>query len=149
MGRFKYRGRIQNHEKLSQFILIILLNKRPRPIKLMFVTNRATTVKTYLLLHKHSIWIYCWQNYICNVLAIYIYIYIYIIYIYILYIYIYTHIGIGGLLVIHSAAGAKGPGFNSPVARAYFRFNSQASTLAGQQCWLCAVRLHTNCDRIM
>ena len=57
--------------------------------------------------------------------------------------------GFGDLVVTHSAAGTKGSKFNSPVARAYFRFNSQASTLAGKQCWLCAVRLHTNCDRIM
>ena len=52
-------------------------------------------------------------------------------------------------MVIHSAAGARCPGFNSPVARAYLRLNSRASTLAGKQCWLCAVRLHTNCDPIM
>ena len=49
--------------------------------------------------------------------------------------------GLGGLVVIHSAAGAKGPGFNSPVARAYLTFNSQTSTLGGNECWLCAVRL--------
>ena len=42
-------------------------------------------------------------------------------------------------MVKHSAA--KGPGFNSAVARAHLKFNSQASTLAGKQCWLCAVRL--------
>ena len=47
----------------------------------------------------------------------------------------------GGLVVLHSAASAKGPGFNSPVARAYLRFNSRASTLAVKQCWLCAARL--------
>ena len=52
-----------------------------------------------------------------------------------------NNIGLGGLVVTHSAAGAKGPGFNSPVARAYLRFNSRASTLTGKQCWLCAVRL--------
>ena len=33
-------------------------------------------------------------------------------------------------MVTHSAAGAKGPGFNSPIARAYLRFNFRASTLA-------------------
>ena len=42
---------------------------------------------------------------------------------------------------IHTAAGAKGPGLTSSVARAYLRFNSMASTLAGKQCWLCASRL--------
>ena len=41
----------------------------------------------------------------------------------------------------YMAAGAKGPDFNSPVARAYLRFNSRASTRAGKQCWLSAVRL--------
>ena len=35
-----------------------------------------------------------------------------------------------GDLVAHSAASAKGPGFNSLVARAYMRFNSRASALA-------------------
>ena len=50
-------------------------------------------------------------------------------------------VGLGDLVVTHSAAGAKGPGFNSRVARAYLRFNSRPSTLAGKQCWLCAVRL--------
>ena len=44
-------------------------------------------------------------------------------------------------MVIHSVAGAKGPGFNSPVVRAYLRFISRVSTLVGKQCWLCAVRL--------
>ena len=44
-------------------------------------------------------------------------------------------------MVIHSAARAKGPGFSSPVARAYLRFNFRPSTLAGKQCLLCAVRL--------
>ena len=34
------------------------------------------------------------------------------------------------------------------VVRAHLRFNSWASTVAGKQCWLWAVRLHTNCDRI-
>ena len=52
-------------------------------------------------------------------------------------------------MVTHSAAGAMGPGFNFPVARTYLRFNYRASTLAGKQCWLCAVRLQANCDRIM
>ena len=47
-----------------------------------------------------------------------------------------------GLVVIHSAASAKGPGLDQfPVARAYLRFNSRASTLAGKQYWLYAVRL--------
>ena len=32
-------------------------------------------------------------------------------------------------------------GFNFPVARAYLRFTSRASTLTGKQCWLCDVRL--------
>ena len=50
-------------------------------------------------------------------------------------------VGLGGLVVTHSTAGAKGPGFNSAVTRAYLRFNSRASTLAGRQCWLYAVRL--------
>ena len=62
--------------------------------------------------------------YIC----IYIYIYVYI------YIYIYTYRhkyihstnktlrSLGGRVVIHSAAGAKGSGFNSPVARAFILF---------------------------
>ena len=60
---------------------------------------------------------------------------------------VYT--GLGGLVVTHSAAGAKGPGFNSPVVRENLIFNSWASTLVGKQCWLCAAQLHTNCDRIM
>ena len=38
-----------------------------------------------------------------------------------------------GPMVTHSAAGAKGPGFNSPVARAYLRFISRASILEGKQ----------------
>ena len=62
------------------------------------------------------------------------------------------NIGLGGLVVTHSAAGArgaKGPEFNAPVAWAYLSFNSRTSTLAGKQCWLCTVRLHKNCDRIM
>ena len=46
-----------------------------------------------------------------------------------MYIYIYIY-GLGGLVVTHSAAGVMGPGFNSPVARAYLRVNSRASTLA-------------------
>ena len=37
-------------------------------------------------------------------------------------------------MVIHLAASVKGPGFNSPIARAYLRFNSRASTLAVKQC---------------
>ena len=41
--------------------------------------------------------------------------------------------GLGGLVVIHSAASAKGPGFNSPIFRAYLRFNSRASKLTGKQ----------------
>ena len=52
-----------------------------------------------------------------------------------------VNIDLGGLVVTHSAAGAKGPWFNFTVARAYLRFNSWASTLAGKQCWLYAVRL--------
>ena len=39
-----------------------------------------------------------------------------------------------GPVVTHSTAGVKGPGFNSPVARAYLRFNFRPSTLAGKQC---------------
>ena len=49
--------------------------------------------------------------------------------------------GLGGLVVTRSAAGAKGPELNSTVVRAYSRFNSRVTTLAGKQCWLCAVRL--------
>ena len=45
--------------------------------------------------------------------------------------------GLVGLVVAHSAAGAKGPGLNSPVTRTYLRFNSRASTLAGRQCRPC------------
>ena len=52
----------------------------------------------------------------------------------------YTANGLGGI-VIHSAVSEKGPEFNSSVARAYFVFKSRSSTLAGKQCWLCAVRL--------
>ena len=52
-------------------------------------------------------------------------------------------------MVIYSAAIAKDSGFNSPIVRAYLRYNYLASTLEGRQCWLCAVRLNTNCDRIM
>ena len=52
-----------------------------------------------------------------------------------------VNFGRGRLVVTHSAAGAEGPGFNSPVARAYLRFNSRASTPAGKQRRLCAVRL--------
>ena len=44
-------------------------------------------------------------------------------------------------MVVHSAACAKDLGFNSPVARAFFRLNSRPSILIGKQCWLCAVRL--------
>ena len=44
-------------------------------------------------------------------------------------------------MVIHSAASAKGPRFNFPVARTHLIFTSRSSTLAGKQCWLCAVRL--------
>ena len=49
--------------------------------------------------------------------------------------------GLGCLVVIHSAADARGPGFNSLVAQAYMRNNSRASILADKQCWLCAVQL--------
>ena len=52
-------------------------------------------------------------------------------------------------MVIHSGAGAKGPGFDSPVARAYLRFNSQASALAGKQCLAMHCTVATNCDRVM
>ena len=45
------------------------------------------------------------------------------------------------VLVKHSAASAMGSGFNFPVAQAYLRFTSRASTLTGKQRWLCAVRL--------
>ena len=48
--------------------------------------------------------------------------------------------GLGGLVVIHSAASAKGPGFNSTVARTYLRFNSRAST-HWQASRLCIVQL--------
>ena len=48
----------------------------------------------------------------------------------------------------HSAAGAKDPEFNSPVARAYLRFNSRASKLAGKQLAM-RYTVTTNCDRIM
>ena len=46
-------------------------------------------------------------------------------------------------MVTHFVDGAKGPGFNSPVAKAQLRFNSWASTLAGKQCIakLCTVWL--------
>ena len=46
-----------------------------------------------------------------------------------------------GLVATHSAAGAKGPGFTSPITFAHVRFNYRASTLASKQWWLCAVRL--------
>ena len=49
--------------------------------------------------------------------------------------------GLGCPLVKHSDASAMGSGFNFPVARAYLRFTSRASTLTGKQCWICAVRL--------
>ena len=39
--------------------------------------------------------------------------------------------GRDGLVVIHSAAGAKSPGFNSAVARAYLKFNSHGRGFAG------------------
>ena len=52
-------------------------------------------------------------------------------------------------MVIHSAAGAKGPAFNSPVARAYLTFNSRASTLAGKQYLVISCTITTNCDRVM
>ena len=51
-------------------------------------------------------------------------------------------------MVIHSHAGVKGPGFNSPVARAYSRFNSRASTLAGKPCLAMRCTIAINCDRI-
>ena len=54
-----------------------------------------------------------------------------------------------GLVVTHSAAGAKGPGLNSRVARAYLRFNSRASTPAGKQCLAMRCTVERNCDRIM
>ena len=52
-------------------------------------------------------------------------------------------------MVTRSAAGAKGPGFNSPVGRGHLRFNYRASILAGRRAMLamrCTVA--TNCDRI-
>ena len=52
-------------------------------------------------------------------------------------------------MVIHSAAGAKGPGLNSPVARAYVRINSWASTLAGKQCLAMRCTVAASCDRVM
>ena len=42
--------------------------------------------------------------------------------------------GLCGLVVIRPAASAKGPWFNSPVARTYLRFNSRTSTPAGKRC---------------
>ena len=54
-----------------------------------------------------------------------------------------TVLGLVDLVVIHSAAGAKGPVFKFPVARAYLIFIYRASTLAGKQCWIYAVQLHT------
>ena len=52
-------------------------------------------------------------------------------------IYIYI-ICLGGLVVINSADGTKGPRFNSPVARDLILgpLHRQASSV-----WLCAVRL--------
>ena len=49
----------------------------------------------------------------------------------------------------HSAADAKGLGFNSPVARAYSRSNHLASTPADKQCWTIRCTVAINCDRIM
>ena len=60
-----------------------------------------------------------------------------------------TSRGLDGLVVIHSAASANGPGVDLPVARAYLRFNSRASTLAGKQCLAMRCMIATNCDRIM
>ena len=57
--------------------------------------------------------------------------------------------GLLDLVVIHSAASAKGPGVNFPVARAYLRFNYRASTLAGKQCLAMRCTVATNCDGIM
>ena len=57
--------------------------------------------------------------------------------------------GLGGRAVIHSAASAKGQGFNSPVTRVYLRFNSRASTLTGKQRLAMRCAVATNCDRIM
>ena len=56
-----------------------------------------------------------------------------------------------GLVVIHSAAGAKSLGINSPVARTYSRFNSQVSTDYTDRQAVLAMRctVATNCDRIM
>ena len=62
----------------------------------------------------------------------YIYIYIFI-YIYI-YIYMCVCVCVCGVMVTNSAADAKGPRFNSSVARTYLGFNSRASTLTGKQC---------------
>ena len=45
-------------------------------------------------------------------------------------------------MVTHSAVGAKGPGFNSPIARAYLSLNSRASTLAGKS----GVSRNVNCE---
>ena len=52
-------------------------------------------------------------------------------------------------VVIHSAASAKGPWFNFPVARVYLRFNYRASTLADRQCLAMRCMVATNCDRVM
>ena len=43
-------------------------------------------------------------------------------------------------MVIHSAASAKGLGFNSAVAQAYLKFNARASTLAGKQAMRCTLQ---------
>ena len=52
-------------------------------------------------------------------------------------------------MVKRSAAGADGPEFNSPVARAYLRSNYRASTLTDKQCLAVHGTVATNCDRIM
>ena len=53
--------------------------------------------------------------YVCMYVSMYVCMYVY------MYVYVcmYVCICLGGLVVIHSAAGAKGPGFNSPGVRAY------------------------------
>ena len=57
--------------------------------------------------------------------------------------------GAGDLVVIHSATSAKGPGFNSPFVRAYWRFNFRASTLAGKQYFAMRCTVAPNCDRVV
>ena len=47
--------------------------------------------------------------------------------------------GLGGLVVTHSAAGSKNPGFSCPDTQAYLRL--WASIIPDKQCWLCAIRL--------